>query len=101
MGYVDFLSVLRTAAVVVTDSGGIQEETTVLGVPCITYRDTTERPVTVSEGTNLLVTLDHDLIEASLGRIADGERPGPRRPYLWDGHTAERIVTIRGGSTSP
>jgi UDP-N-acetylglucosamine 2-epimerase (non-hydrolysing) len=97
LGYIDFLSLLRTAALVVTDSGGIQEETTVLGIPCITYRATTERPVTVTQGTNLLVSLDLGLIEEALARVAAGERGEPRRPHLWDGHAAERIAAIVEG----
>ena len=94
MGYIDFLSLLRTAAVVVTDSGGIQEESTVLGVPCITYRNTTERPITVTEGTNLLVSLDLGLIEKAVTHLAESEPVEPRRPHLWDGHAAERIADI-------
>ncbi len=90
-GYNRFMGLLTGARAVLTDSGGIQEETTFLGIPCLTLRDTTERPITVSEGTNRLVTLDSALgeLDAALARP-----PGTgRRPELWDGHTAERCVT--------
>ena len=94
LGYVDFLKLMSSAAGVLTDSGGIQEETTVLGVPCLTVRDTTERPVTVTEGTNHVVGLDVERITKAVADIAKGEAPNPRRPPLWDGHAAERIVAI-------
>ena len=94
LGYVDFLRLESSAAGVLTDSGGVQEETTVLGVPCLTIRDTTERPVTVEQGTNELVGLDPDLIARSVKRIASGDWPAGRRPERWDGHTSERIVAV-------
>jgi UDP-N-acetylglucosamine 2-epimerase (non-hydrolysing) len=91
MGYVEFLSLMATCAAVLTDSGGIQEETTILGVPCLTLRDETERPITVTEGTNHVVGQD----EATVLEVLDEVRSTPpteRRPPLWDGHAAERIV---------
>ncbi|HEV8421413.1 MAG TPA: UDP-N-acetylglucosamine 2-epimerase, partial [Actinomycetota bacterium] len=74
------------------DSGGIQGETTILGVPCLTLRERTERPITVTEGTNQVVGLDRDRIEEAVRRLSNGHRVQPRRPALWDGKTAERIV---------
>lgn len=81
------------ARAVVTDSGGLQEETTVLGIPCITMRTTTERPVTISEGTNRLAGLDPEVVVRT---TADAlrETATPGRPALWDGHAAERITDI-------
>jgi UDP-N-acetylglucosamine 2-epimerase (non-hydrolysing) len=93
LGYLDFLQLMAESAAVLTDSGGIQEETTVLGVPCITLRDRTERPITVTEGTNRVTGLDADAVLLAAGFALDG-RPPARRPDLWDGHAAERIVRI-------
>jgi UDP-N-acetylglucosamine 2-epimerase (non-hydrolysing) len=96
MGYLDFLALMARARCVVTDSGGIQEETTVLGVPCVTVRTTTERPVTVNEGTNRLVDPADARAIVSVAEEAL-ERPReetPRRPELWDGHAAQRIVAV-------
>ena len=90
-GYMAFLNLWKDAAVVLTDSGGLQEETTALGVPCVTLRDNTERPVTVSEGTNVLAGTDTATIVAAARKAVAGERSA-RRPALWDGHAAERIV---------
>ena len=95
LGYLDFLSLERAAALVVTDSGGVQEETTALGVPCLTFRDATERPVTVTEGTNTVVGRDPALLrEAIESALAGPGRPPGRPPDLWDGHAAERIATV-------
>ncbi len=93
-GYLDFLSLLTDARAVLTDSGGIQEETTYLGVPCFTMRANTERPVTVELGTNTLLGLDPGAIAEIPAALAD--RPPERRepPPLWDGHAAERIADI-------
>ena len=97
LGYLDFLALLRHAALVLTDSGGIQEETTFLGVPCLTVRPNTERPVTISHGTNRLVKSDRfSLIQASLDALdSTSEQPlGRSIPKLWDGAAAKRIVQI-------
>ena len=94
IGYLDFLCLLSKAMLVLTDSGGIQEETTALGVPCLTLRENTERPVTVSQGTNLLVGTDPRNIMAAAGDILAGKRKAGRVPPLWDGKAAERIVEI-------
>jgi UDP-N-acetylglucosamine 2-epimerase (non-hydrolysing) len=91
VGYVDFVRLLSSAAVVLTDSGGIQEETTVLGVPCLTLRENTERPVTIDEGTNQLVGTDPERIAAAFARARSGGVAG-RVPRLWDGRAAERIA---------
>ena len=96
LGYLDFLCLLSRAAVVLTDSGGIQEETTALGVPCLTLRENTERPVTVTHGTNLLVGRDPARIVRAVGDSLSTNRKVERLPPLWDGRAAERIVdTLR------
>jgi UDP-N-acetylglucosamine 2-epimerase (non-hydrolysing) len=94
LGYLDFLSLMDRARVVFTDSGGIQEETTALGVPCVTFRDTTERPITVLEGTNHLVGLDPARVGAVLDDLLAGRESTARRPPLWDGRAAPRIVDV-------
>ena len=94
LGYLDFLCLLSKATLALTDSGGIQEETTVLGVPCLTLRENTERPITVSQGTNVLVGTNPSKIVAATEQILRGDRKRGRTPPLWDGHTAERIVEI-------
>jgi UDP-N-acetylglucosamine 2-epimerase (non-hydrolysing) len=94
VGYLDFLCLLSEAAIVLTDSGGIQEETTALGVPCLTLRENTERPVTISEGTNLLVGTDPEKIIGAARSILCGKGKTGRIPPLWDGKAAERIVEI-------
>ena len=92
MGYLDFLCLLSRAALVLTDSGGIQEETTALGVPCLTLRENTERPITITQGTNLLVGTDPEkIVMAARKSIASKGSTRPLPP-LWDGHAAERIV---------
>lgn len=93
LGYLEFLGLLATSRVVLTDSGGIQEETTVLGVPCLTLRTTTERPVTISEGTNRLVGTDPAAIVAGWHAVKENGGSG-RVPRYWDGRAAERIVEI-------
>ena len=94
--YLTFLALQRRAAVVITDSGGIQEETTFLGVPCITVRENTERPITVTLGTNILVGRDSQRIREEFERIISGQTKVGRIPPLWDGRAAERIAeTIR------
>lgn len=89
-----FLNLWKDAAVVLTDSGGLQEETTALGVPCITIRDNTERPVTVAEGSNVLAGTEPTRIVAEVRKVLRGEGKQGCRPHLWDGKAAERIVEI-------
>ncbi len=92
LGYLDFLCLLSKATLVLTDSGGIQEETTALGVSCLTLRTNTERPITIAEGTNQLVGTDPARILAAAREILRGKNKTGRIPPLWDGHAAERIV---------
>lgn len=92
LGYLDFLNLWKDARIVLTDSGGIQEETTALGVPCLTLRENTERPITIEEGTNELVGTDRHAIVAAARRVLAGGGKQGRRPELWDGRAAERIV---------
>ena len=98
LGYLDFLNLWKDARVVLTDSGGIQEETTALGVPCLTLRENTERPITVEEGTNELVGTDPESIVGAARRVLGGGGKRGRRPELWDGRAAERIVAHLAGS---
>jgi UDP-N-acetylglucosamine 2-epimerase (non-hydrolysing) len=92
LGYLDFLRLQATAAVVMTDSGGVQEETTVLGVPCLTLRHSTERPITVTEGTNRVVGTDPATILAAYAELSTEREP--RRPAGWDGMAADRIAAV-------
>ncbi len=92
--YLDFVQLMAHAACVLTDSGGIQEETTALGVPCLTLRTNTERPITITEGTNRLVGTDAAKIAAGWAQIRAGRWPAGRLPELWDGKAAARIVRI-------
>jgi UDP-N-acetylglucosamine 2-epimerase (non-hydrolysing) len=92
--YMAFLNLWKDAAVVLTDSGGLQEETTALGVPCVTIRENTERPVTVDEGSNVLAGTDPEKIVLETRKVLRGEGKQGRRPHLWDGKAAERIVAI-------
>lgn len=94
VGYLDFLCLMSKAALVLTDSGGIQEETTALGVPCLTLRENTERPVTISEGTNLLVGTDPARIVAAARDVLAGKGKTGKTPPLWDGQAARRIVEV-------
>jgi UDP-N-acetylglucosamine 2-epimerase (non-hydrolysing) len=92
-GYLDFIALQASATMVLTDSGGVQEESTVLGVPCLTLRESTERPITISEGTNRLVGIAPDAI-LQAARETLSNPPTPRRPQLWDGHAADRIAEV-------
>jgi UDP-N-acetylglucosamine 2-epimerase (non-hydrolysing) len=94
LGYLEFLHLMSAAACVLTDSGGIQEETTALGVPCLTLRETTERPITVEEGTNTIVGLDPSRILSAVDAALSGRGRRGHLPPLWDGHTGERIISI-------
>src|SRR5436190_1159171 len=94
--YMDFLNLWKDAKFVLTDSGGLQEETTALGVPCITVRENTERPITVEEGTNIVAGTDPENVKLEAFKILEGRSKQGRRPPLWDGRAAERIVAILG-----
>ncbi len=93
LGYLDFLCLMANARLVLTDSGGIQEETTVLGVPCLTLRENTERPITISEGTNVLAgTKKNNIVNCALSQIKKKRKS--REPRYWDGKAGKRIVKI-------
>jgi UDP-N-acetylglucosamine 2-epimerase (non-hydrolysing) len=94
VGYIEFLAYVRHSKIVLTDSGGIQEETTYLGVPCLTLRDTTERPVTVDVGTNVIAGLSIDAIMGYVEQVMDGSYKKGSIPELWDGKTASRVVDV-------
>jgi UDP-N-acetylglucosamine 2-epimerase (non-hydrolysing) len=92
LGYLDFLSLMSHATFVMTDSGGIQEETTYLGMPCLTLRNTTERPITITQRTNELVNLE--TVGHHIDKIMDGAWEKGKVPEMWDGKSAERIVNV-------
>jgi UDP-N-acetylglucosamine 2-epimerase (non-hydrolysing) len=92
LGYLEFLGLSSHARIVVTDSGGLQEESTVLGIPCLTLRENTERPITVTEGTSTLVGHDIGLLEAAFEDVLAGRYKRGAAPTLWDGHAGERIA---------
>jgi UDP-N-acetylglucosamine 2-epimerase (non-hydrolysing) len=94
LGYLDFLSLQKKARLVITDSGGIQEETTFMGIPCLTVRENTERPVTVSIGTNILVGQDMARLKSEAGHILEGRVKKGAIPPLWDGLASERIAAV-------
>lgn len=94
LGYLEFISLEREATAVITDSGGVQEETTYLGVPCLTLRENTERPVTVEVGTNLLLGYDYDRLEEEVAHILAGRGKRGAVPPLWDGQAAQRIADV-------
>ena len=94
LGYLEFLNLMSNAQVVITDSGGVQEETTVLGVPCLTVRENTERPATIACGTNRLVGTDPDVMLRAAREALHGPRPESKLPALWDGNAARRIVDV-------
>lgn len=91
LGYIDFMSLVCRARLAITDSGGIQEETTYLNIPCLTLRQNTERPITVTQGTNRLVKAQD--LEGLAQEILNGRKPEGRRPEFWDGQTAQRVVS--------
>jgi len=94
LGYLDFLRLMSSAKLVLTDSGGMQEETTALGIPCLTLRENTERPITVKKGTNRVVGTDQQrIIQEGLDALNRGSRSGCKPP-LWDGKSAERIIQM-------
>ena len=94
LSYIDSMSIMESASMVLTDSGGIQEETTFLGIPCLTLRNNTERPVTVTEGTNQLVgTTPERIVDSAMEILRTGGKKG-KTPKLWDGRAAERIVKV-------
>jgi len=95
--YINFLALQCRAKVVITDSGGIQEETTYLGIPCLTLRENTERPVTVSQGTNVLVGQNSSMLRSELSRVLGGGAKRGSVPPMWDGRTGERIANIISG----
>jgi UDP-N-acetylglucosamine 2-epimerase (non-hydrolysing) len=90
LGYVEFMNAVTSARFVLTDSGGVQEETTYLGIPCLTLRENTERPITISQGSNRLVNLE--ILEIEISKVLTGPIRVGRRPELWDGKTAHRVV---------
>jgi len=94
LGYLDFLGLMDQATFVLTDSGGIQEETAALGVACLTLRANTERPITLTEGTNRLLGTDPRAIVPAVMALLDGKQPAPRCPALWDGHAGQRIAKV-------
>jgi UDP-N-acetylglucosamine 2-epimerase (non-hydrolysing) len=94
LGYIEFLSLNSRAKLVLTDSGGLQEETTILGIPCVTLRENTERPITIEEGTNHLAGTDRAGILAAIAVVQTSPTNTARRPEKWDGKAAERIVEI-------
>jgi UDP-N-acetylglucosamine 2-epimerase (non-hydrolysing) len=96
-GYLETVGLMSAAALVITDSGGMQEETTALGVPCLTMRDNTERPITVEQGTNVLVGRNRTLIRECVEAILAGGGKRGRTPELWDGHAAPRIAAHLAG----
>jgi len=94
IGYLDFMKLQMNAKLILTDSGGIQEESTYFGIPCLTLRENTERPITITEGTNQLVPLDSKSIIEYTMRILDGDVKQGSIPKYWDGKTAERVVAL-------
>ena len=94
LGYLEFLALQKHAAVVITDSGGIQEETTYLGTPCLTLRENTERPITITAGTNVLIGRDWKLLREEFARSLNGYRKQSGPIPLWDGHASDRIAEI-------
>jgi UDP-N-acetylglucosamine 2-epimerase (non-hydrolysing) len=98
--YLEFLGLQMRATMVITDSGGIQEETTFLGVPCLTMRENTERPITITVGTNLLIGRSTEKLRTEVERILRGDAERGTVPYRWDGHAAERIAAVIMGKAA-
>jgi UDP-N-acetylglucosamine 2-epimerase (non-hydrolysing) len=94
LDYIDFLSLWKDCTAVLTDSGGLQEETTALKIPCLTMRENTERPITLEIGSNTLVGQDTDKLKAEIDKILKGEKREGAVPELWDGRASERIVSV-------
>lgn len=94
LAYFDIQKLIATSAFVVTDSGGVQEETTYRGVPCLTLRESTERPITVTLGTNEIIPFDHGVVADAVARIRSGNFKRGRVPDLWDGHATERVFDV-------
>jgi UDP-N-acetylglucosamine 2-epimerase (non-hydrolysing) len=101
LGYLDMLRLQEQARLVLTDSGGMQEESTVLGVPCLTIRENTERPITITEGTNVLVGCQPERIVAAAMEVLHGDRAGGRCPELWDGGAAVRLLEVLRSDLQP
>jgi UDP-N-acetylglucosamine 2-epimerase (non-hydrolysing) len=101
LSYMEFLNLWKDARLVLTDSGGLQEETTALGVPCVTLRENTERPITLTEGTNRLAGTSPERIVQLAGEALDAAPGVARRPALWDGQAAERTVAVLLGASRP
>lgn len=99
LGYLPFVKLMKDAWLVITDSGGIQEETTFLQVPCLTFRKSTERPITVEIGSNTMISgLDIEIVKKSIEQIQEGSYKKGQIPEMWDGHAAERIVEVLLGN---
>ena len=99
-GYLDFVALMSNSLLVLTDSGGLQEETTALGIPCITLRENTERPITVTEGSNVIVGNDTTAILSAVEDVLISGGKAGRIPDMWDGHTAERIADALLGTSA-
>jgi UDP-N-acetylglucosamine 2-epimerase (non-hydrolysing) len=94
LGYIEFTSLMLYSKIVVTDSGGVQEETTVLGIPCITMRENTERPITVTEGTNIIIGNDYERLFQLTDKALNNQWKEASVPMYWDGKTSERVIEV-------
>ena len=94
LGYLEFIGLMKQSLVIITDSGGIQEETTYLKIPCLTLRENTERPITIEIGTNQLIGMDMNLLKSKVDEILNGRTIQGNIPPLWDGKTSSRIVEV-------